>query len=142
MALSFLRTRKRYHKGIITMNKGMRRLLPILSMVAFLLLLAAPAFAAEDHTCDHNGDTVESLHHCVMHALEMEHINNPGVANSLMAKLDAAQAALDRGQTGVAINLLQAFINQVNAQAGIHIDAEHAGHLVAHAEHVILTLAG
>lgn len=124
------------------MNKGIRRLLPMLSMVALLLVLAVPAFAAEDHTCDHNGDTIESLHHCVMHALEMGHITNPGVANSLMAKLDAAQAALDRGQTGVAINILHAFINEVNAQAGIHIDADHAGHLVTHAEHVIVILAG
>ena len=124
------------------MSKGVGRLLPVLSMVALLLLLAAPAFAAEDHTCDHEATTIESLHHCVMHALEMGHITNPGVATSLMAKLDAAQAALDRGQTGVAINILQAFIHQVNAQAGVHIDVEHAGHLVEHAQNVIAALAG
>ena len=44
-----------------------------------------------------------------------------------MAKLDAAQAAFDRGQTHVAVNLLNAFINEVNAQSGKHIAADHAG---------------
>jgi hypothetical protein len=39
----------------------MKRLLPILTIVAVLLLLAAPAFAAEDHTCDHSGATIELL---------------------------------------------------------------------------------
>lgn len=124
------------------MNKSVKNLLPVLGMVVLLLVLAAPAFAAEDHTCDHEATTIESLHHCVMHALDMGHITNSSVANSLMAKLDAAQAAVDRGQPGVAINILQAFINEVNAQAGIHIDADHAGHLVAHAENVITALAG
>jgi competence protein ComGC len=119
-----------------------KRLLPILSIVAVLLLLAAPAFAAENHTCDHSGTTIESLHHCVMHAYDMGHITNKGVANSLLAKLDAAQAALDRGQPGVAVNLLHAFINEVNAQAGKHIVTEHAIHLVGHARNVITALGG
>jgi hypothetical protein len=38
-------------------------------------------------------------------------------ANSLFAKLDAAQSALDLGQTGVAINNLKAFVQAVEAQA-------------------------
>lgn len=124
------------------MNQGLRKFLPVLGMIVLLLLLAAPAFAAEDHTCDHEATTIESLHHCVMHALDMGHITNSGVATSLMAKLDAAQAALGRGQTDVAINILQAFINEVNAQAGVHIDAHHADHLVEHAQNVIGTPAG
>ena len=119
----------------------MKRLLPILSIVAVLLLLAAPAFAAENHTCDHSGTTIESLHHCVMHAYDMGHITNKGVAKSLLAKLDAAQAALDRGQPGVAVNLLHAFTNEVNAQTGKHIVAEHAGHLVEHAGKVLKALS-
>jgi len=119
-----------------------KRLLPILSIVAVLLLLAAPAFAAENHTCDHNGTTIESLHHCVMHAYDMGHITNAGVRDSLLAKLDAAQAALDRGQPGVAVNLLHAFVNQLNAQAGKHIVADHAIHLVDHARNVITALGG
>jgi hypothetical protein len=120
----------------------MKRLLPALGIVAALLLMAAPTFAAENHACDHNGTTIESLHHCVMHAYDMDHITNAGVANSLLAKLDAAQAAFDRSQPDVAVNQLRAFINEVNAQAGKHIVAEHAGHLAEHAQNVITALGG
>ena len=120
----------------------MKKLLPILGILAVLLLTAAPASAADAMTCDHTGTTIASLHHCGMHAYDMGHITNKGVANSLRAKLDAAQAALDRGQPGVAINLLRAFTNEVNAQAGKHIVAEHAIHLVQHAQKVITALGG
>ncbi len=109
---------------------------------AVLLLTTAPVLAADAMTCDHTGATIASLHHCVMHASEMGHITNKGVANSLRAKLDAAQAALDRGQPGVAVNLLHAFTKEVNAQTGKHIAAEHAGHLVEHAQKVITALGG
>jgi hypothetical protein len=120
----------------------MKKLLLVLSVVAMLSLLAAPALAAGEMTCEHTGTTIESLHHCVMHAYDANYITGKGVANSLMAKLDAAQAALDRGQTGAAVNLLHAFVNGVNAQSGKHIDAEHAGHQVTHAQHVIVALGG
>jgi len=120
----------------------MKKQLLFLTLVAVLSLLAVPAFAADDMTCEHNGTTIESLHHCVMHAYDMGHIDNKGVANSLMAKLDAAQAALDRGQAGAAINLLNAFVNEVNAQAGKHIAADHAGMLMNHAQQVITALGG
>ena len=120
----------------------MKKLLLVLSIVAVLSLLAAPALAAGDMTCDHDSTTIESLHHCVMHAYSDMHITNKGVANSLMAKLDAAQAAFDRGQTGVAINLLHAFVDEVSAQSGKHIVAEHATHLMEHAQRVIVALSG
>jgi hypothetical protein len=120
----------------------MKKLLLVFSVVAILSLLAAPAFAAGDMTCDHDGETIESLHHCVMHASDMAHIDNKGVAKSLTAKLDGAQAALDRGQTRVAVNKLNAFINEVNAQSGKHIAADHAGMLVEHANKVIAALGG
>jgi hypothetical protein len=126
----------------------MKKLLLVLSVIAMLSLLASPALAAGDMTCDHSGATMDpmhaiaSLHHCVMHAYDMGHITNAGVANSLMAKLDAAQAAFDRGQTDVAINLLNAFINEVNAQSGKFIAADHAPHLAQHAQHVIDALRG
>jgi hypothetical protein len=114
----------------------MKKLLFVLSIVGVLLLLAAPAFAA-DMTCDHGDATIAALHDCVMH-----HVTSPGVAISLMAKLDAAQAALTRGQTDVGINLLNAFINEVNAQSGIFIAADHAPHLAQHARMVIVALGG
>ncbi len=120
----------------------MKKLLFALTIVGALLLLAAPAFAADTMTCDNMDATIASLHHCVMHAYDMGHIDNQGVANSLMARLDAAQAALDRGQTGTAINLLNAFINEVNAQSGQHIVADHAAHMVMHAQMVVMALGG
>ena len=50
----------------------MKKLLFVLSIVAMLSLLAAPALAAGDMTCDHSDATIAaSLHHCVMHAYDM-----------------------------------------------------------------------
>ena len=40
---------------------------------------------------------------------------NQGQGNALMAKLDAATKQLEKGNTNPAINELQAFINQVDA---------------------------
>ena len=120
----------------------MKKLLFVLSIVAVLSLLVVPAFAADTMTCDHSGATIASLHHCVMHAFDMGHITNAGVANSLMAELDAAQAAFDRGQTDVAINLLNTFVSEVEAQSGKFIGVDHAGHLVMHAQMVIMALGG
>lgn len=120
----------------------MKKILSVLVIAVALLTMAAPAFANEEHTCDHSAVTIDSLHHCVMHAFEMGHIAKAGVSDSLLARLDAAQAALDRGQPDVAINLLRAFINEVNAQAGKAIASDHAAHLVGHAQNVIAALAG
>ena len=114
------------------------RLFAVLVLVALLVMATAlPVFAMEDHTCSHDMSTIASLHHCVAHALEMGHITNAGVANSLMAKIYAAQAALDRGQPATAANILGALINEVQAQAGVHIDAMHADHMVMHAQMIL-----
>jgi hypothetical protein len=119
----------------------MKKYLLMILVVVMALALAAPAFANEMHDCSHDGVTIESLHHCVHHATEMGHITKPGVATSLLAKLDAAQAAFDMGDSTTAVNTLNAFINQVNAQSGKSIDAEHAEHLIAHALNVISDLS-
>ena len=117
------------------------RILSVFVLLALLTAaLAVPAFASDENMCSHDMNTVESLHHCVNHALEMGHIANAGVGNALLAKLNAAQAAADRGQPAVAINLLSAFINQVQAQSGVQIDAMHAEHMIMHAEMVIAAL--
>lgn len=42
----------------------------------------------------------------------------------------------------MAIDILQAFVQEVEAQAGAHIDADHAMHMVQHAGMVIAALAG
>jgi hypothetical protein len=59
----------------------------------------------------------------------------------LLAKLNAAQAAYDKGNSTTAVNILNAFINQVNAQSGKSIDPQHAGHLINHAMDVISHLS-
>lgn len=95
----------------------------------------APAQASGE--CEHHAATIESLRHCVEHASMMGHIDNEGVANSLLAKLSAAQAAVNRGEPDVAANILAAFVSEVQAQSGQHIATEHAGHMAMHAEQVI-----
>jgi len=116
----------------------MRAFLVVLAVLTLGLFGPRPAAATGMDLC--NETTIQSLHHCVMHAYEMGHITSSGVVTSLLAKLDAAQQALDRGQPTTAIHQLQAFIREVRAQAGQHIDAEHAGHMYEHAEMVISAL--
>ena len=111
----------------------------LVAFVGFSLLTVGTARAQATDDCVH-APTITSLEACVEHAAQQGIIDNQGITNSLLAKLDAAQAALDRGQTSVAINNLQAFINEVQAQAGKHIEQLHAGHLVEHAQIVIQTL--
>jgi len=117
----------------------MRYLSVVLLIAVLSVAVVTPAFAHEGD-CAHDMTTIESLHHCVMHARDMGYITNQGVANALISKLDAAQAALDRGQPAVAANILQAFIHQVEAQSGKHIVPEHAAHLIEHAQRVVAAL--
>ncbi len=115
-----------------------RKLLFLTLVVAVLsLVLALPAFAMDGHDCAHDAALVSLRDHVAMG----NHIDNQGVARSLVAKLDAAQAALDRGQPAVAASLLNAFIQDVQAQSGKHISAEHAGCLINHAGEVISSLS-
>jgi hypothetical protein len=106
-----------------------------LALLTLALGQARPALA---HECpEPEGTTIESLHHCVEHCREMGHIDNDGVARSLLGKIEAARDARDRGQLDLAVALLETFINEVEAQAGKHIDPEHAAHMVEHANRVI-----
>jgi hypothetical protein len=119
----------------------MRLLLATLAVVLFALVAPLPASAQEMDDCPHTA-TIESLRTCVQHAADHGHIDNPGVVQSLIAKLNTAEAALDRRQDAVAINMLKAFVRELNAQSGKHIAVEHATHLRMHAEHVIASLSG
>jgi hypothetical protein len=113
-----------------------------LALVALLMIsfaLPAPVAAQAEHEC---AITIAGLRECVQHAAEMGHITNRGITQSLLAKIDAAQAAADRGQPTVAISQLHAFIGEVGAQSGRFIIAEHAAHMIQHAEQVIDALGG
>lgn len=59
-----------------------------------------------------------------------------GIARSLIAKLSAAAAAFDRGQTNAAGNQLGAFQNEVRAQSGKTIPKATADFLVAAAQSI------
>lgn len=116
-------------------------LVMFVSLVGVGLLAPGTARAQTSDDCVH-APTISSLRTCVQHAADKGFIDNQGVTNSLLAKLGAAQAAQDRGQTSVVINQLDALIHEVQAQAGKHIDPMHAQHLVMHAQMVIQALGG
>ncbi len=48
-------------------------------------------------------------------------IDNAGIANALNAKLTAAKNAIAAGHIMTAVNILNALINQIQAQDGKHI---------------------
>ena len=60
-----------------------------------------------------------------------------GIKNSLISKLKNAQKALEKGNDGTTINMLNAFINAVEAQRGKKISDEATDSLIAQAEAII-----
>ena len=82
---------------------------------------------------------------CAKHRLyDMGQIYGPGaqgIVKSLDAKLEAAQRAQARGQNPVAVNKLNAFIQEVEAQTGKHITSQAAAILIRAAQYVITNLA-
>ncbi len=83
---------------------------------------------------------IETLEACVHHCADQGLITKQWVTLSLLDKLDSAENAVSYGRTARAINALNAFIAEVNAQSGTTIDPMHAMHLVMHAQIVIQTL--
>ena len=67
-------------------------------------------------------------------------IDNHGIVTSLLAKLDVAQKLIDDGNIDQAKNILNAFINEVQAQSGKHITPEAAELLIESAEHILSNL--
>jgi hypothetical protein len=125
-----------------TKEIGMTRLAAIALIILALSTFASGTALAQPAEMCPMLHTIQSLRDCVHHAEAVGAIDNIGIASSLLAKLSAAQAAVDRGQPAVATNLLRAFINQVQAQAGVHISQPHADHMVLHATMVIQELGG
>jgi len=60
-----------------------------------------------------------------------------GIENSLVSKLENAIDSMRKGQTKAAVNKLEAFINQVEAQRGKKITEEEADALIAAAQWLI-----
>jgi hypothetical protein len=69
-------------------------------------------------------------------AIESHAVDNQGVGAALLAELNAALAARERGQCNTASNLFAAFINDLRAQSGNHVDAAVANALIGEAQSV------
>ncbi len=69
-------------------------------------------------------------------ALVEQSVDNAGVANSLCAKLRAAEAAAGRGEADTAANIMTAFKNEVTAQSGKALTAQEAATLTQLADHL------
>ena len=81
--------------------------------------------------------TADSIKDDVRQFLAMGLIKNNGLANSLLAKLDAAANARARGDCNSSANNYQAFINELNAQSGKGVDATAAAIMIADAQYLI-----
>jgi hypothetical protein len=77
--------------------------------------------------------TFDSLKAAVEELLADGEITKPQVARSLLAKIDAAEAAAARGNFNAARDALQAFINNVDAQRGKAISPAAADLLITDA---------
>ncbi len=60
-----------------------------------------------------------------------------GIQNSLTSKLSNVIKSLEKGQTNAAINQLNAFINEVQAQSGKKLTSEQANMLILEATKII-----
>jgi hypothetical protein len=81
--------------------------------------------------------TPDSIKADVRSALASGAIDNAGIANSLLVKLNAAAAERAAGRCSGAANQYNAFINEVNAQNGKHIAAATAAQLVGEAQFLV-----
>lgn len=82
-------------------------------------------------------DAIVSYKH---QAFALGWIDNQGIVNSLDAKLDNAKQKLQQGNENAAINQLQAFINEVEAQKDKHLTSETYALLKFNAEYLIAKL--
>ncbi len=81
--------------------------------------------------------TIQSTRQDVTLSYNVGWITNAGIVKSLLAKLDAAESSINRGQKKTAANQLNAFINEVKAQTTFHIKPECAKMLIEDAEYIL-----
>jgi hypothetical protein len=82
-------------------------------------------------------DTLISYKH---RAYDMGWITDQGIANSLDQKLENARRQLEQGNKKAAKNILEAFVNEVEAQKGKHLSSEAYALLKFNAEYLISKL--
>ena len=73
-------------------------------------------------------------------ACKLKWIDNKGICQSLQAKLKNVQKQLDKGKNKTAINDLNAFLNEVEAQKGKHLTSEGYGLLYYNGEYLMQQL--
>ncbi len=73
-------------------------------------------------------------------AINLGWVKNAGTANSIQAKLDAAQKALAGNQSNTAGNILNALINEVDAQSDKQLSSEAVALLKYNTEYLISKL--
>jgi hypothetical protein len=81
--------------------------------------------------------TADSIKEDVGLFLDANKIKNGGLAKSLLAKLEAAAESRARGQCATASRQYDAFIQQLQAQAGKGIDAAASAIMIADAQYLI-----
>ncbi|MBP1702808.1 MAG: Ig domain protein group 2 domain protein, partial [Chloroflexi bacterium] len=85
----------------------------------------------------------ESLEMAVWRFYNEGEIDNEGVRDSLLAKIEAIQAAIERGGHPIpSLKVLKAFINEVMAQSGKHITEEAAYLLIMDAKYIFDPIYG
>jgi len=70
-------------------------------------------------------------------AIDNGWIDNPGIANSLVTKLANVKTSVDQSKTVTAQKQLAAYVNEVSAQSGKHIEAGSARILAGDAQWVL-----
>jgi hypothetical protein len=81
--------------------------------------------------------TADSIKDDVGQFLDANKIKSGGLAKSLLGKLNAAAAARSRGECATASNQYDAFIQELEAQAGKGVDAAAAAIMIADAQYLI-----
>jgi len=84
--------------------------------------------------------TIDALRALLITKHDSGLIDDPGIFNSFLVKLDEVSAKIAEGQNEVARNILGAFINEGHAQAGKHVEKTAAGELIIVAECVRYSL--
>jgi hypothetical protein len=86
------------------------------------------------------GVFTDTLRSFTTQACNLKWIDNKGICQSLQTKLKNVQKQLSKGKTKTAINDLQAFINEVEAQKGKHLTSEGYGLLYYNGEYLLKKL--
>lgn len=88
-------------------------------------------------TFEHTIHTCSELRQDLDICYELKDISNKGIYNSLSKKVDNAEKQEEKGKYNTAINHINAFINEVEAQRGKHVREDAADILIEDAEALI-----